>query len=73
MESDETLEDLHEHITRFSAMGDIIILKDFNAQTKDHKTPLHDRESDSIYTTELNPNTPSLQQFFEDSQGPLTR
>ena len=34
-EDGDPYKDLHEYITRFSAMGDIIIFGDFNARTRD--------------------------------------
>ena len=44
-------EDLLEYITRFSAMGNIIILGDFNMRTRDLQPPLHDCRSDPMCMT----------------------
>lgn len=38
--------DLYKCISKFATMGDIIVLGDFNAQTRDLQTPMHDRHSD---------------------------
>ena len=53
-------------------MGDIIILGDFNARTKDLQVPLYDRSSDSNCTSELDPTTMGLQHTSEDVLGPLS-
>lgn len=64
--------DLQESISQFEGLGDIIILGDFNARTRDLQTPLHDRGSNSNCTFELDPTTMGLQRTSEDVLGPLS-
>lgn len=59
-------EDLLEHITRFSAMGDIIILGNFNVLIRDLQPPLHDRKSNPMCTTASDPSSVGLLRLSED-------
>ena len=62
---------LFKSISKFGAMGDIIILGDFNAQTKDPQTLQYDYGSDLIYSTERDPTSMGLQRLSEDHSRPL--
>ena len=64
--------DLCETISQFAALGDIIILGDFNARTKALQTPLYDRRSDSMCSTEIDPTSLGLHRLSEDAIGPLS-
>lgn len=63
---------LHECILKFSSLGDIIILGDFNAWTRDLQTPQHNRVSNSICTMESNPTSMGFQRHSSDKLGPLS-
>lgn len=54
------------------ALGDIIILSDFNARTRELQTLLYDRRSNSICSNEIDPTTLGLQRVFEDVLGPIS-
>lgn len=53
-------------------MGDIILLGDFNAWTRDLQTPIHDRSSDWSCTSESDHASLGLQHTSEDHMGPLS-
>lgn len=53
-------------------MGNIIILGDFNARTKDFQISLHDHGSNSNCTSELDPTTMGLQHTSKDATGLLS-
>lgn len=52
--------DLSESISQFAALGDIIILGDFNARTRELQTPIYDRGSNSICSIEIEPTAMGL-------------
>ncbi len=64
--------DLQESISLFATSGDIIILGDFNACTRNLQTPIHDRGSDSICTSEIDPTRMGLQRTSDDALGLFT-
>ena len=61
--------DLQESSSQFEALGDIIILGDFNDHTKDHLIPLYDHGSDLNCISKLDPTTKGLQLTSEDVLG----
>ena len=42
--------DLYTDITQYCAVGEVILLGDFNARTRDLQIPLHDRSKDVFCT-----------------------
>lgn len=64
--------DLCKTISQFAVLGDIILLRDFNARTRMLQTPLYDRSSDSICSTEIDLAYLGLQRCSEDVHGPLS-
>ena len=65
--------DLINNITRFSNLGKILIIGDFNARTNDLQTPLHDHMSNLICTSLPYPASLGFQRTSDDTLGPLTR
>ena len=66
IEGGDPYEDLLEHIARFSSMGDIIILGDFNTQTRDLQPPLHGQRSKPMCMVVSDPHSFGLLQLSED-------
>lgn len=64
--------DLQDTISQFVALGDIIILRDFNARTTELQTPLFYRSLDPICSTEIDLTSLGLQRHSEDVLGLLS-
>ena len=47
--------DLYADITKYSVEGEVIIMGDFNARTRDLQVPLHDRSEDEFCTRGIHP------------------
>ena len=69
---DDPFTDLYSDITKYSVVGDIIIMGDFNAQTRDLQIPIHDRTVDVFYTRGVDPTSMNMHRTSEDSLGPMT-
>lgn len=63
---------IYPNITKYSADGEIIIMGDFNARTKDHQVLLHDRSEDVFCTRGVDLASVGLQRISEDALGPIT-
>jgi len=62
--------DLYSDITRFSAIGDVILMGHFNARTKDLQTPMHDWTKDIFCTQGIDSTTIGMHRTSEDHLGP---
>ena len=71
-EDSDPLIDLIECISRFSALGNNIVLGDFNAQTREWRTPIDDSGMEWTYIIEIYHVSLGLQHIFEDRHGPLS-
>ena len=64
--------DLYSGITQYSADGEVILMGDFNARTRDLQIPLHDRSEDVFCTEGLDPAGVGLHWASEDTLEPTT-
>jgi hypothetical protein len=70
--SEDPYMDLYASINKYSTMGDVILLGDFNACTRALQIPLHDRSKDMFCIQERNPDLVGLQQTLDGAFGALT-
>lgn len=64
--------DLYTGITQYSVVGEVILLGDFNARTRDLQIPLHDQLEDAFCTQGINPDSVGLHRMTNDALGPTT-
>jgi hypothetical protein len=64
--------DLYTDITQYSVVGEVILLGDFNARTRDLQIPLHDRSEDVFCTQGIDPDSVGLHRMSDDALGPTT-
>lgn len=64
--------DLYTDITKYSTVGEVILIGDFNARIRDLQIPLHDRSEDVFCTRGMDLTSVGLHRISEDSSGPTT-
>jgi hypothetical protein len=64
--------DLYANISHYSTLGEVILLGDFNARTKNLQVSLHDRVEDILCLQELELESVGLHRSSQDRYGPLT-
>jgi hypothetical protein len=57
----DDFQDLYFDIVKYSALGEVILLWDFNAWTRDGQIPLHNRMEDALCLHEIVPTSVDLQ------------
>jgi hypothetical protein len=64
--------DLYTGITQYSVVGEVILLGDFNAHTKDLQVPLHYQSEDVLCTQGIDQDSVGLPRMSDDALGPTT-
>jgi hypothetical protein len=64
--------DLYVDTSHYSTLGEVILLGDFNARTRNLQISLHDRGTDTLCLQELEPESVGLHRCSQDKYGPLT-